>query len=216
MWLAVDASGRRGRMTSGSCIRCHISSVTRPVASSRGVCMTSFSNAHTAARVRPPNCPSIGPGSKPSSFSRSWTIVTSSPYEPSPIVWASVVLTIGRRRRRGLHDGAVVVAADGRRRARRRGSCRADGPPSPNPPATPATTTVPSRAAAATAGSIRVVPRSGRGIGGLTARGTLGRCATLPAADRSGPRRSRRSALDGRPAGGASARRAAWPSRAGS
>ena len=69
-------------MRIGCCINCHISSVTTPVASSRGVCMTSFSNAHTAIFVRLPNWPSTGPTKKPSSVSRSCTSCTCDPADP--------------------------------------------------------------------------------------------------------------------------------------
>ena len=156
MWLTDAASGRRGTTCSGSCISCHISSVTSPVASDRGVCITSFSNAHTEALVRLPNSPSIGPGSKPSSLSRSWTAVTSSPDEPSPIVSDRFVLTSG-----AVVGGAVVTATVDVvaivlgvtvSAAGFEPDDASESPPN-DPEATPATTTVPMSAQDAMAGA---------------------------------------------------------------
>ncbi len=80
MWRGVSDTSRRGCTTIGSCIRSQISGVTSPFAFSRSVSITSFSNAHTAILVRLPYCPSMGPGANPSSVSRCWTLVTSSPW----------------------------------------------------------------------------------------------------------------------------------------
>src|SRR6478735_5133866 len=85
-WVVPAPLGRSGLIVRLSCIRCHMSSVTLPVASARGVPRTSFSNAQIACCVFGPYAPSIGPGSKPRSLSRCWTIVTSAGAAPFLIV----------------------------------------------------------------------------------------------------------------------------------
>ena len=76
-------------------------------------------------------------------------------------------------------------------------------PPSPMPATTPAITTVPIRAAAATIGAARAAPRSDRGIGGFTMGKRIRRSAPkLPPrsgiADRACPDRYSRSGTTGR------------------
>ena len=80
VWL--PASGRRAWSGSGSCSASHMSGVTTPSGWSNGTFMISFWYAHTAIRVRSPNCPSIGPGWKPMSCSRCCSACTSGPAIP--------------------------------------------------------------------------------------------------------------------------------------
>ena len=92
--VAVSAL-RRGEMRKSDCMIAHVDAVTVPVALSRGVAITNFSNAHTACTVFCPKAPSCGPGSKPSAARRCCTRSTSSPFIPVFSVRVSGTVTSG-------------------------------------------------------------------------------------------------------------------------
>ena len=92
--VAVSAL-RRGEMRKSDCMIAHVDFVTLPVALSRGVAITNFSNAHIACTVFWPNTPSCGPGSNRSAARRCCTRSTSSPFIPVFSVRVSGTVTNG-------------------------------------------------------------------------------------------------------------------------
>ena len=103
--------------------------------------------------------PSIGPGTKPSSVSRCCTSLTSSPVSPFDRVRSSGTLMTGAAvatepMTPGMDSGTVRTLTEESTTNAASAGIRSVVPSSPPPPrAIPASTTIPSRPAAATAGS---------------------------------------------------------------
>ncbi len=99
MW--VPPGVRRGATSTSPCICFHMSEVTTPRISVRGVPRTIFSNAQTERTVASPKIPSMGPGSKFRAASAACIASTSDPTIPWKRSWVSS----------GTGAGAVVVGA---------------------------------------------------------------------------------------------------------